>query len=555
LATFLVLQGPDKGRTLIAQDDHAVLGRTSDLELSDHTVSRRHADLKRADGGWILTDLNSANGTYLNGVRLQKATRLKHGDQVRLGSSLLVYGGDESERQLSGVQIPTDMVRLDAGAARASVIASMPSNEDSVIMAAPDTAYAVKSWKAMNDLSLAIGRVLTPHEMLPRVLDIIFEQIAAERAVIFIVDEETGELIPETVRVRDNRQSGEAAGAINTSRTILNHVRETREGVLSSNVTGDERFRSGKSVVDMGMRSVICAPIVARDQVLGVIHLDMPVQQHTYNEYELRLITAIGYQTGLAIENARLIQATLERERLAAAGETVAFLSHSIKNILQGMRSGGAVVRKGLDKQDFKTTREGWSILDRNLDKCYRLMMNMLAFSKKREPYLKPLDINKLVNDVVQLMQKPADEKRLILLADLAPDVPHAITDYDGLHQVVLNLVTNAIDAVAPEEGAINVRSGSAPDRRHVFITVADNGPGVPPDQREAIFKPFKSSKGHGGTGLGLAVARKIAAELRAQLVLNCPPDGGAEFTIHLPTDLPKPAAPDDTVGPKTLAE
>ena len=111
-------------------------------------------------------------------------------------------------------------------------------------------------------------------------------------------------------------------------------------------------------------RSIICVPLMAREQILGVIHLDSPVSDHTFNEHELRLITAIGYQTGLAIENARLVQSHVERERLAAAGETIAYLSHSIKNILHSMRAGGDVVQRGLDRRDFATTTKGWRILD-----------------------------------------------------------------------------------------------------------------------------------------------------------------------------------------------
>lgn len=557
MATFVVLQGPDKGRTLSTTDDQAVIGRTGDIELSDHTVSRRHAEIRREGGTWVLHDLNSANGTYLNGVRVQKIARLKHGDQIRLGGTLLAYGGDESDKRITGSQVSPDLVRLDAGANMdAAVLASMSSNEDSVIMAAPDTAYAVKSWKAMNDLSQAIGCIMSPAELLPRVLDIIFEEIQADRGVIFVADEETDDMIPEVVRYHDQPGRGRPErGAIVASRTIINHVRQSHEGVLCSNVEGDERFRSGKSVQNMGMRSVICAPIVAREHVLGVIHLDIPVTRHTYNEHELRLITAIGYQTGLAIENARLLQAALERERLAAAGETVAYLSHSIKNILQGMRSGGTVIEKGLGKHDFNQTQQGWDILQRSLDKCYRLMMNMLAFSKQRAPHLDRLSLNDLVEETVELMQKPADEKHAILLADVHEKLPAIQADIDGLHQVLLNLITNAIDAVPERSGVINVRTGATADGRHVFVTVADNGPGIPEDQRERVFKPFHSTKGHGGTGLGLAVARKITEEMGGKLTLNCPPDGGAEFSIYLPTGRTPTAESGDTLAPKTLTD
>lgn len=551
VATLFVLQGPDKGKQLRADDDTVVLGRGSpQAPLTDQTVSRRHAELRRADEGWTLRDLNSANGTYLNGVRLQRPTRLKRGDQVRVGSTLLVYGGDETQQQFTGSGIPTDLVTLDVGAIDASVVASVPALDDSVVMAAPETAYAVKAWNAMRDIAAVIGSLLPQEQLLARVVDIIFEQLKVDRVVIFIADELSGELLPEAVRYhsREAPRGAQREGIV-ASRTILNHVVQSREGVLCSNVLADARFQSGKSVHNMGMRSVICAPIVARETVLGVIHVDSQVTRHTFNEHELKLLVAIGNQTGLAIENQRLVQAQLQRERLAAAGETVAYLSHYIKNILQGMRSGADVVARGLSRKDLAMTGQGWQIVERNLDRSYNLMLNMLAFSKQREPNLEMLQVNRIVEECVGLVQKQADDARAVLLADLDETVPAAPLDFDGVHQVVLNLLENAIDAVRGRAGVINVRTRYDAVARRIVISVTDNGPGIPPDQRARIFEPFHSTKGHGGTGLGLAVARKIVGELSGSIDVAAPADGGAEFVVRLPAALATESA-GETMGP-----
>jgi signal transduction histidine kinase len=555
LATLIVLQGPDKGRTLRASDDVVILGRGSpQVPLTDQTVSRRHAELRITDGGWVLSDLKSANGTYLNGVRVTKPARLKHGDQVRVGSTLLVYTGDESVQQYAGAGIPRDLVTLDAGSPSttdAAVVATTPANEESLVLAAPETAYAVKAWNVLRELASVIASLLPTDQLLARVLDIVFQEVDVERGVIFVRDAETDELLPEVVRFRSGvQQRSDDGQGIIASRTIINHVVQSREGVLCSNVVADKRFESGKSVQNLGMRSVICAPIVAREQILGVIHLDCPITRHTYSEHELRLVTAIGYQTGLAIENARLVQSHMQRERLAAAGETVAYLSHYIKNILQGMRSGAEVVERGLDRRDLILTAQGWRIVARNVDRSYHLMLNMLAFSKQREPRFETLQANRIVEEVVQLVQKQADARRVMLLTDLDAHVPAIPLDYDGMLLVVLNLVTNAIDAVDAEQGRIIVRTHFAPERQEMVVSVSDNGPGVPPELRERIFEPFYSSKGHGGTGLGLAVARKIVTELGGALELVDPPDGGAELRVRLPTTGREQPGAADTQGP-----
>ncbi|MCG3126829.1 MAG: Adaptive-response sensory-kinase SasA [Phycisphaerae bacterium] len=551
MATLLVLQGPDKGKTFKTTDEVVVLGRGRDqVPLTDRTISRQHAELSNSDNGWIITDQRSANGTYVNGVRITKPYHLKHGDQIRMGSTLLVYTGDESVEQLSGASIPRDLVTLDAGSDHidSAIHASVPSNDDSVVMAAPETADAVKAWNVLRGLTEVIGHFLPPDQLLARCMDIILEEVDVERGVVFVSDEESRELIPEVVRFKSAKSRKEgSAGAIFASRTIMNHVVESRSGVLCSNVVTDKRFESGKSVQNLGMRSVICVPIMARERVLGVIHLDCPVTRHTYTEQELRLLTAIGYQTGLAIENARLVQAQVQRERLAAAGETVAYLSHSIKNILQGMRAGADVVTRGIEKRDFAITTQGWQIVDRNLDKCFRLMLNMLAFSKEREPRMEMLQLNTIVHDAVGLVQKQADAAGVMLLADLDENLPAIPLDYDGLHQVILNLVINAIEAVPRAGGRINIRTEYDAALRHVALSVADNGPGVPAAERAKIFSAFHSTKGHGGTGLGLAVARKIVGELNGTIELISPPDGGAEFRVRLPAYDVRMASADDT--------
>jgi two-component system NtrC family sensor kinase len=553
LATLIVLQGPDKGKTLSAEDDVISIGRGSgSIPLGDQTVSRRHAELRRLNGDWILSDLNSSNGTYVNGMRLVEPVRIRRGDQIRMGSTLLVYTGDELTAQLSGANIPRDMVRLDAGSASldAAIVASAPSNEDSIVMAAPETAYAVKAWNVLRELSDVIGSLLPPDRLLTRVMDIIFDQVDVDRGLILLRNGEGGELTPQVVRFRGRQTPAGAEQKLIASRAMIERVVSSREGVLSSNVVADKRFGSGRSAANIGMRSVVCAPIAARDRMLGVIHLDCPVTQHTYNENELKLITAIGYQAGLAIENARLVQSHLHQERLAAAGETVAYLSHYIKNILQGMRSGADVLQAGLDKRDLGRTAQGWQIVERNLDKTYNLVMNMLAFSKQREPYLDMYQINRIVEEVVILVQKQADDAHVVLLTDLDENLPAVPIDHDGIHQVILNLITNAIDAVPPGAGIVNVRTGFDPERREAIISVADNGPGIPAEERAKIFTPFHSTKGHGGTGLGLAVARKIVRELHGRLALLQPADGGAEFRVTLPELQPSTRGAADTHGP-----
>lgn len=535
---LVVLQGPDKGRTFQTGEDCFLLGRSSDQALlTDNTISRHHAELRHIDGVWMIEDRGSSNGTYLNGVRVAKPTRLKRGDQIRLGSTLVVFAGEESEMTVRG------MVDLDTGGKHidSAIMATIPSNEDSVIIAAPETADAVRAWRVMYSLAETLGSTLSEHELLERVMDVIFEQVPVDRGFILMKDMQTEDLIPRIVRYRvSNGKEPTEKQPITTSHRIIDHVSHKREAVLCTNAMTDRRFATvgpsnTGSIHDYSLRSVICAPIIARDELLGVIHIDCSMTAHTYSEEQLRLITAIGYQTGLAMENLQLLATRMQQERLAAAGETVAYLSHHIKNILQGMRSGADLLEMGLAKNREEQVRQGWGIVHRNLDKVFDLTMNMLAFSKERQPRLEFVQLNHVVNEVMELAQHTADERHIMLLSDLEENIPPILMDDDGISRALLNIVMNALDAVQHDEGIVQVKSHYDAGRRIAMISVHDNGPGIPENQLAGIFQPFHSTKGNAGTGLGLAVAKKVMDEHRGRIEVQSNSVDGTTFYLEIP--------------------
>jgi len=554
MPTLYILQGPDKGRTFQTHDEAALVGRSADdIPLTDQTVSRQHARLRPENGAWVLEDLGSANGTYVNGVRITKPQSLKHGDQIRVGSTLLVYAGEESTSKLKPTSLPTGLVDLDAGSKQldASIVSSMPSNEDSVIIAAPELAEATRSLHVMYDLAQLIGSGVSTDRLLERLMDIIYDQVPVDRAFMLLADANSGQMVPRYVRSRlpDEQEEHER---IIASRKIIDHVVTRREAVLCTNAMTDQRFAEKKdgSIHSYGLRSVICAPISARDRVLGAIHIDCSMSAHTYTEEQLRLMTSIGYMAGLAIENGRLLSARVQGERLAAVGEAVAYLSHYIKNILQGMRSGADVIELGLQRRNFTALERGWQVMYRNIDRIYNLSMNMLAFSKQRQPRIEQVQLNKVVQDAVDLAQRLADERKVILLFEPAESFPPIPLDPDGIHQVLLNIVTNAIEAVEPDSGIVNVKTHYDAANQQALITIGDNGPGIPEDQLRGIFQPFRSTKGHAGTGLGLAVAHKIVDEHGGRITVSSVGGEGTIFEIGLPIGQGRIFDSGDTHGP-----
>ncbi len=162
LATLHVLQGPDKGRTYQAPDEPVIIGRSSDqIHLTDNSASRRHAEIRPANGAWILIDLNSSNGTYLNGQRIVTPSPLKHGDQIKVGTTLLAFSGQDHVESFTGAQMIRDLVDLDLTdtPGGSSILSAVDASEDSVILQPPETADAVAAWHVVYKIAETIGTI------------------------------------------------------------------------------------------------------------------------------------------------------------------------------------------------------------------------------------------------------------------------------------------------------------------------------------------------------------------------------------------------------------
>jgi len=538
MPSLYAIQGPDKGHTFDMPRGDCAIGRGHvEVRLSDTTVSREHARVFIHESRLHIEDLGSSNGTYVNGVRIGKPLEIKQGDHVRVGKSILVFSEDEP------IELPPDetefgsMIDLDLEGQMvdSSIVAAIPADGD-MLLGPAEVTQADKHLKVLYDLVTASSSVFNIDQLLHTVMDRIFREIPVDHGFILLRSDSTDRLEPAVIKYR---QPGQAK-KITTSNTIIEHAVRRREAVLCTNAMADRRFRKGQSVHGYGLQSVICAPIISRETIFGVIHIDCSISDATYDSRQLHLLKAIGYQTGLAMNGIYLYQDAIKAERLAATGQTVAALSHYIRNILQGLQGGADTVERGLREDSVKTIELGWNLVNRNLNKIQSLMLNMLAYSKEREPRLEPTQVNVTIKDVLELTRKSADDKGVMLITDLEPHMPAIPADPDGLHQVVLNIVTNALDAVAANTGAVTIRTRFNEQSQEAVITVGDNGPGLDEDQLGHIFELFHSTKGHGGTGLGLPVAKKIVDEHHGALDVTSHPGEGAVFTVRLPVDRPQ---------------
>jgi signal transduction histidine kinase len=534
------------------------------IQVHDTEVSRHHAELRRSNGDFTIADLGSSNGTYVNGQRIRDH-HLASGDQIQVGSTLMLYTGPPGA---SGEEVgqSIDIAAVVPPEDQSRIIHSLPQQAGSKVFDSqaelPQNSWLARArsnLQVMYRTALAVSHTLDIEQLLNRIMELIFEWIEADRGCVMLLDPVQNRLEPKVRRTRKGLRPGDK---ITISKTILDYVIERNEGVLTSDARQDDRWSPAASIVQMGIREAICVPMQGRYGVVGAIYLDTSTsaQQviqrggaNKFSEDHLKLMIAIGHQAALAVEDTRYYSAMVQAERLAAVGQTIATLSHHIKNILQGIRGGSYLIELGLSDHDEAVVSKGWKIVEKNQNKISTLVMDMLTFSKEREPELSNANLNEVVGDVMELIAVRAAEIEVALHWKPAPAMPDMVFDPEGIHRAVLNVVTNALDAAGEMEGRgrVEVRSHYLPDEALVRIEVEDNGPGIPADQMDHLFSPFVSSKKSRGTGLGLPVSQKIFSEHGGRILVDSTPGEGAHFTLELPAVLATAATASQASPPK----
>ncbi len=555
-ATLLVLQGVDQGKRATIGHQTVSLGRgpQNTLRILDTEVSRNHAEILFADGTWTLQDLDSSNGTFVNGQSIRRQS-LRTGDQLQIGRTIMLFS-DAAGNESSQIADRIDLLSAD-DPDRSQIVGTQSSAEGkplsrqasvsriSPVVTADDnlqTLYRISEEAVRATDSLDV--------LLQRVLDLTIDAVSADRGCMLVAESRSDRILP---RVFSHRPGVNPNERMPVSTSIVYYVIAQGEGVWTSDALHDSRFDPGQSIVQAGIREAMCVPMQGRYELMGVIYVDItsPADYllkggapRTFREELLTLLLAIGRQSALAVENFRYQEALVTAERLAAVGQTIASLSHDIKNILQGVRGGSYLIDMGLNEGKEDLIRKGWTIVERNQDRIYGLVMDMLTYSKGRQPTLAAADLNRVVEEVARLIEGRLTGSPTTVELDLAEDLPSTLFDSEGVLRAVLNVVTNAIDAVEEgENGRVVISSGFHPESEMLFVVVKDNGPGIPEAERPHIFDLFESSKGSRGTGLGLAVSQKIIQEHGGKITVTCPETGGCEFRLTWPriTDDPSP--------------
>ncbi|HMV98935.1 MAG TPA: SpoIIE family protein phosphatase [Acidobacteriota bacterium] len=334
---------PQKVRLVRPQN---TIGRSvrADIAIPDSFASRLHARLRAEENGYILEDLQSANGTYYNGMRVSVPIRLKPGDIIRIGETDLEFASDtihsvsnlsrtavfladsmpatapEATIGMAGFWATDEILGRASGplGGKTSVVApKMPTSASAIEVSGPPTDPKRRLLALVSKVGVALLSNSDLDEVLDQVMNIVFESLPVERGYLMMSNENqsepmaAGSLICKVARVGGKAISGE----VTLSRHITEQVLVARTAVLTLNAQQDPRFAGQQSIVLSGTRSVMAVPLALGDQVHGLIYVENPYEQR-FTPDDLEVLTTIASVAVIKIENARLLEERLEKQRL-----------------------------------------------------------------------------------------------------------------------------------------------------------------------------------------------------------------------------------------------
>jgi transcriptional regulator with GAF, ATPase, and Fis domain len=311
---LLVLSGPLKDSTIPLSEGEVTIGReaSNGIAVTDPSVSRKHFLVRSQDGRFRVRDLESRNGTLVNGTGIEEQW-LEHGDQIAAGDSSFLFLLEDEEMTPAASR-----VEFEDSEATAETTIIHPRDvvylqPDRLLRELPATSRVARNLNALLKISRILHAIRDLNDLQGQLLDLIFEVVPAGRGAILLADREGHEFNSTFARMR---QAGQAQ-LVKVSRTVARQVLEQGIAMLGSDVPSSSELREVESLAASQVRSLLCVPLTVFQRVIGCIYLDSDSLSNRLNEEHLQLVTAIAGISAVALENARRLHwLEQENERL-----------------------------------------------------------------------------------------------------------------------------------------------------------------------------------------------------------------------------------------------
>jgi signal transduction histidine kinase len=426
---------------------------------------------------------------------------------------------------------------------------------------------------ALNDMVEMAARIPRIEDLLSHVLERTMRAVSAGIGSIMLLDRER-----RTLRIavgRGLQEAGRGPVEVKVGEGIAGKVVEMGEAVVVEDIEKDPRFGQA-SDPRYGGGSFICMPLRVAERIVGVVNLAKkevaPGTTGVFSQTDLQFLNALATYTAYAVDNARLFeeaqqaaqrlqevvedqklrltlaqQQMIQAAKLSALGELVAGVAHELNNPLTVLVGASDI----LEQQAPEELKEYAQMIRESTDAARHIVRGLLTFGRQMPLERRHVMLEELIEKVLALTAADLRIESVKIDRDMESDLPPVWADGNQLQQVLVNLVTNAKQAMAElPEGQRRLKvTTRALGTDRVRISLEDTGPGIPADVLPKIFDPFVTTKGSAGTGLGLSISYGIIREHGGHITADSRPGHGATFTIDLPVGGSGGSAPDEA-GP-----
>jgi len=433
------------------------------------------------------------------------------------------------------------------------VFGQLPAMLDDLRRRADDLERRQAELISLYEVGQEIVSILNLDRLLESILTRAIVLVGAERGFLML-QSSTGAGDQDDFVVAAARQfaQGEVDDAqIEISYGIIRRVLASREPVLTTNAQEDPRFQTSHSIIAYQIRSVLAAPLLAKEDLIGAIYVDTRLSARLFGESDLALLSAMANQAAVAIQLARLYEDLQARnrelqqalrdlqdaqdeliraERLSVVGRMAAGIIHDLKNPMTTIKGYAALLGRGDLDPEARGRFSG--IITRSVDTFVQMTQEILDYARGGGP-LQPqeIQVGAFVEDLCAFIERDFSDKGLALVRELHYTGPLLI-DEVKLRRALYNIASNARDAM--EAGGSLTISTSQTDGG-VELRLRDTGPGIPDTIHDTLFEPFVTCGKAMGTGLGLAIAKKTVEDHGGTIAVESVLGQGATFIVRLP--------------------
>jgi len=394
-----------------------------------------------------------------------------------------------------------------------------------------ETQQRAKRLAALNAMAAVINQALDLDALLSGAADKMIEVTGFDATCIRLIEPETGKLRMAYGRGFSQKYHSWLESESPWDKSLLQLIEKEEPLIIEDTQTfpyADEKNR--QMINEEGIRSSVEIPLRSLKRTVGVMGV-ASCSPHTFGPDDVDLLTSIGHQLAVAIENARLRQQTLEGERLAAVGRVAGTVAHDLRGPLSGIiNSADFIARPNVSQETRKKMCEGIVATARRLISTVQGILDYARNGRMSTTFV-PCSLAPFIEEIMEVFKVDFADQRI----DVSMSWEHKgkiAMDPDRMAQVIHNIVANARDAI-PDGGKLTVSTKEK--KGTVEIRFQDTGLGVPPEWLERIFQPFVSHGKKKGAGLGLSIARRIVEEHGGKIWAENSAAGGATFVIQLP--------------------